>query len=37
MWGVDGYVVIAEDAVAQRSGEGGDDLRTAVGSVFVRR
>ena len=34
-WGVDGYVVIAEDAVAQRGGKGGDDLCASVGSVFA--
>jgi hypothetical protein len=35
-WGIDGYVVIAEDRVAQRGGKGGDDLCAAVGCVFAR-
>lgn len=33
--GVDGYVVIAEDRVAQGGGEGGNDLGAAVGCVFA--
>ena len=33
--GVDGYVVIAEDGVAQGGAEGGDDLRASVGGVFA--
>ncbi len=31
--GVDSYVVVAKDGVAQRSGEAGEDLGTAVGCV----
>ena len=36
-WGVDGDVVIAENGVAQGSGEGGEDLGAAVRQRDCRR
>ncbi len=34
-WGIDGYIVIAEDGIAQRSGECGDDLCASVRGMFA--